>query len=60
MHLTPFGATTVYVDPVLAVNGAAPLARAVDDAHDLEEAQSRLSALGVHTELDYEREASDR
>jgi hypothetical protein len=56
----PARATTVYMDPALAVNGAAPLASAVDDARDLEEAQSRLSALGVHTELDYEREASDR
>jgi len=60
VHLTPFGATTIYMDPALAVGSAAPLARAVDDARDLEEAQSRLSALGIHTELDYEREASDR
>ncbi len=58
VQLTPFGATTVYLDPARAVESAAPLAREVLDAHDLGEAHSRLSALGVHTELDYERGAS--
>ena len=39
---------------------AAPLAREVLDATDLLAAQERLHALGVRTELDYERTAGDR
>ena len=58
--LTPFGATTIYLDPVRALASAAPLAREALDAQDLEEANSRLRALGVHTELDYERRAVDQ
>ena len=60
VHLTPFGATTVYLDPERALESAAPLARAVIGARDLEEAQALLTELGVHTELDYERAASDQ
>jgi hypothetical protein len=60
VYLSPFGATTVYFDPARAVAAAAPLARAVADARDLDDAQERLHALGVRTELDYEREHGDR
>ena len=60
VHLSPFGATTVYFDPQRAVETAAPLARAVVDAGDLDGAQERLHELGVRTELDYERAHGDR
>lgn len=56
--LSPIGATTVYFDPGVAVNGVARLARLVLDAGDLDEAHVILSAAGIHTELDYERERS--
>ena len=59
VHLTPFGAAIVYFDPQRALESAAPLARAVLDAPDLQAAQDRLHALGVRTELDYERSAGD-
>jgi hypothetical protein len=35
--------------------GAAPLAHAVAATGDIEEARGALAALGVRTELDYER-----
>lgn len=60
VQLSPFGAATVYFDPAGALESAAPLARAVIDARDLDEAQERLHRLGVRTELDYERAAGDR
>jgi hypothetical protein len=60
VHLTPLGAATVYFDPEGAVESAAPLAKEVLDTRDLQDAQDRLSALGVRTELDYERTAGDR
>jgi hypothetical protein len=56
--LSPLGATTVYFDADRAVNGVARLARMVLDADDLDDAQGLLSAAGVRTELDYEREHS--
>ena len=59
VQLTPFGAATVYFDPEGALRSAAPLAREVLDAADLIAAQERLHALGVRTELDYERTAAD-
>ena len=60
VHLTPFGAAIVYFDPARSLERAAPLARAVLDAPDLLAAQERLQALGVRTELDYERAMGDR
>ncbi len=60
VHLSPFGAATVYFDPEGALESAAPLAREVLDAPDLLAALERLRALGVTTELDYERTAGDR
>jgi hypothetical protein len=56
--LSPLGATTVYFDADRAVNGVARLARMVLEARDLDHAHELLSAAGVHTELDYERERS--
>jgi hypothetical protein len=53
---SPVGALTFYFDAVATVAAAAPLARAVRDATDLEDANERLHALGVRTELDLERE----
>lgn len=54
--LGPIGALTMFFDPVVAVEGgAAPLAHAVAAAGDIEEARGALAALGVRTELDYER-----
>jgi hypothetical protein len=54
---TPVGAVAFYFDAPAAVAAAAPLARAVRDATGLEDANDRLHALGVRTELDLERGA---
>jgi hypothetical protein len=54
------GATTFYFDPTTAVRSAARLARAVEDAAGLEDANERLHAFGLTTELDYERAHDDR
>jgi hypothetical protein len=56
--LTADGGRLICFDPTLALRSAARLAAAVADAPDLEAAQDILSALGVRTELDYEREAA--
>jgi hypothetical protein len=58
--LSPLGATTVYFDADRAVNGVARLARIVLETRDLEHAHQVLSAEGVRTELDYERERSSQ
>jgi hypothetical protein len=60
VELSPLGAMTVYFGASAAVASAARLARAVEGAASLEEANERLRALGVRTELDYERAALDR
>jgi hypothetical protein len=54
--LTPAAALTFYFDPVVAMEATAVLARAVDGADSLEEANDALRALGVRSELDWERE----
>jgi hypothetical protein len=54
---TPVGAITFYFDAQAGVEAAAPLARAVSNAADLEDANQRLHAIGVQTELDLERSA---
>ncbi|HEY6759837.1 MAG TPA: DUF1152 domain-containing protein [Baekduia sp.] len=56
--LTPDGGRLVCFDPAAAIGSAARLARAVLDARSLDEAQEILAALGVRTELDYERDAA--
>jgi hypothetical protein len=58
VQLSPLGASTVYVDPVAAVESAARLAAAVLEAPGLESANSALNRLGVRTELDLEREVA--
>jgi hypothetical protein len=55
VELSPVGATTFYYDVPAALGSAARLAAAVRDADDLEQANATLNALGVSTELDYER-----
>ncbi len=54
---SPAAAITFYFDVVAAVGSAARLAAAVTDARDLDHANELLHALGVRTELDYERDA---
>jgi hypothetical protein len=56
--LTADGGRLVCFDPAVAIRSAARLAQAVGDAPSLEGAQQILTALGVRTELDYEREAA--
>jgi hypothetical protein len=58
--LTAVGALTFFFDPRAALEGPARLARAVAGTTSLEAARDRLAALGIRTELDYEREAVDR
>ncbi len=58
VRLTAAGALTYFFDPAIAVARAAPLAAAVADSTSLEHARDRLAALGVRTELDYEREVA--
>ena len=57
VELSPAGALTFYFDPLAALRSAARLAAAVIDAPDLDAANEILHGLGVHTELDYERDA---
>ncbi|HWH95952.1 MAG TPA: DUF1152 domain-containing protein [Baekduia sp.] len=56
--LTAAGGRILCFDPAVAIRSAARLAAAVLDAPSLAAAQSILNALGVRTELDYEREAA--
>jgi hypothetical protein len=56
VELSPLGALTVFFDVAVTVGAPAPLAAAVLDASDLEDANERLHALGVRTELDLERQ----
>ena len=56
--LSPLGAVTFFYDPEAAMASAARLAAAVADAASLEEAHERLDALGVGTELRWERRAA--
>jgi hypothetical protein len=54
--LSPAGAVTFYFDVVAALGSGATLAHHVRAAGSLDEANAILNALGVRTELDYERE----
>jgi len=56
--LTPEGGRIRCFDPVVAIATAARLAQTVADAGDLEDAHERLTALGIRTELAYERDAA--
>lgn len=55
LELTPAAAMTWYFDPAIAMDATAPLARSVDGAASLEEANVVLRDLGVRSELDWER-----
>jgi hypothetical protein len=57
--LAPLGAMTFHFDPAVACASAAPLAQAVLEADSLESANDALHALGVRTELDYERSPAE-
>lgn len=58
LDLTPVAAMTLYFDIDITIRAAGRLAQAVADATTLEDANDALHALGVGTELDYEREAA--
>jgi hypothetical protein len=50
---------TFYLGVEATMRAAGRLARAVDGASSLEEANSALGRLGVRTELDLERDAAE-
>jgi hypothetical protein len=56
VQLTEAGGRLFFFDPAVAMRSAARLAAAVADAGSLADADERLAALGVRTELAYERE----
>jgi hypothetical protein len=58
LELTPSAAMTFYFDAAIAMEATAPLARAVDGAASLDEANETLRAMGVRTELDWETDAA--
>lgn len=61
VELGPAGALILVFEPVAAVaSGELPLVRAVADARSIEEGRAELAAIGVDTELDYERERAER
>ena len=55
VELGPVGALAFFFDPVAALEGL-PLARAVEGSESINAARDALAALGVRTELDYERD----
>jgi hypothetical protein len=57
VELSPLAAVTFYVDVEATIHATGRLARAVDGAESLEEANQALHELGVRTELDLERDA---
>jgi hypothetical protein len=57
VELGPVGGLTFFLEPAATIATAARLARAVADAGSLFDAHDTLTALGVRTELEYERTA---
>jgi hypothetical protein len=57
---SPLGALTFFYDPVIAIGSAARAARAVAGSADLRDADERLWALGVRSELRLELDAAGR
>jgi len=55
VELTPFGAMVLVFDPLLAASAGLPLTAAVAGSRSIEEGRDALAAIGVRTELDYER-----
>jgi hypothetical protein len=58
VELSSVAAVTFYLDVEATIGSVGRLARAVDGAESLEEANQALNDLGVRTELDLEREAA--
>ena len=58
LELSALAALTLYLDVAATIEAAGRLAKAVDGAADLDQANEALHALGVRTELDLEREAA--
>ena len=58
LELSALAALTFYLDVDITISSVGRLAQAVADAESLEEANDALGALGVATELDYERDAA--
>jgi hypothetical protein len=58
VELSPVGALTWFFDCDVAIRTAARCAAAVLDTGSLDEGRDRLAALGIRTELDYERDAA--
>lgn len=56
VELGPLGALAFAFDAAAAIGDAAPLAGAVVDADSIESARDALAALGIRTELDWERD----
>jgi hypothetical protein len=59
VELTPVGALAFLVDAGAGLPAYAPLAAAVAREASIEDARTALSALGIRTELDYERERAE-
>jgi hypothetical protein len=59
VELGPVGGLAFFFD-LRSAAAALPLARAVTESAGIEEGRQRLGALGVRTELDYEREHTDQ
>jgi hypothetical protein len=55
LELTPAAALTFFLDPAVTIEATAELARAVDGAASLADANAILRARGVVTELEWER-----
>ena len=58
LELSAIAAMTLYLDVAATIAATGRLARAVDGARNLDQANEALHALGVRTELDLEREAA--
>jgi hypothetical protein len=58
VRLTPEGGRVFFFDPATAMASAARLARAVQGAASMAEADDLLAAMGIRTELAYERDAA--
>jgi len=58
-ELSSLAGLTLYLDVEPTVRACGKLARAVASASSLEDANEALNRLGVHTELDLEREAAE-
>jgi hypothetical protein len=56
VKLTPLTALTFFISTAKLYDTLAPLAQAVRVTSSLDEANDALHALGIRTELDYERD----